>query len=630
MKNLVINGNFENRSDWIQGNCVTSTNNNIMRITGDGSSHIPRIYQDTGVTVNPGDKLYFKCSFRGSFDELVRMGIVLYAKDSSESINYNLVDGVINDKNYTLSDVSILDVSKGNLMFQIRSQFTNAASSKDKYVEVSKAMCINLTTVFGKGNEPSKKQMDEVVNGLDNSWFNDVLKLNQYQNATIQATLKENSKLEKTVENNKIEKLSDLPVNRNKFDFDKKLIYRFSSAELRYSGSNVSTDEKNTFDGENTVKLTTDNNSNAVVLMNIGSKIDLTTSNYIDLYVYVENIFNVGATQIDLMSSSGLTNKFSYYLLKDKLTEVQENGWRYLRIRKSDFQKGGSIEWSDIQYVRIVTKSSNSNNVNLSIAKLEGVTVPKGAVSLYFGDGTKGQYTNAFRIMEKYGLRGCINVITSKIGVDDAFVNWSDLREMEKGGWVVCSHTHTHKHLWDLNDADTKYELETSHKMLFDRGFYFGSRCLVVPFGHYSTRVDKEARKYYSIVRTMTYNDRDTPQMEFMQSHRRVQHYLSPHAEDDFIKLKSWVDNVIGNKTEVSIAFHRIDESETQYTTPLEEFEKFCQYVRQKVDEGILECVTWKDTLTQSLNINPIDEKGLKYVISKENKNVFLDLPLDN
>ncbi|MDT2848755.1 hypothetical protein P7H60_06235 [Vagococcus carniphilus] len=190
LTNILRNSNFSDRTEWIQANCISATNSNTIRITGNGTMYIPRIYQDSDIKINSGEKIYVSSLFSTPFIEILRMGIMVYGKNSTSETSSILMDNVSINKKYLISDVlSVPQNTNGTLMFQLRSEYTNKELSNEKYVEVSKAMCINLTTVFGKGNEPTKEQMDSIIQGIDGQWFENSLDINSLQKAISSSTL---------------------------------------------------------------------------------------------------------------------------------------------------------------------------------------------------------------------------------------------------------------------------------------------------------------------------------------------------------------------------------------------------------------------------------------------------------
>lgn len=74
----------------------------------------------------------------------------------------------------------------------------------------------------------------------------------------------------------------------------------------------------------------------------------------------------------------------------------------------------------------------------------DGSPLPKKAVLLTFDDGYASNYTLAFPILQEYGAKATISLITSRI--DDplsGFLSWEQCREMAQSGLVeFASHTH--------------------------------------------------------------------------------------------------------------------------------------------------------------------------------------------
>lgn len=70
-------------------------------------------------------------------------------------------------------------------------------------------------------------------------------------------------------------------------------------------------------------------------------------------------------------------------------------------------------------------------------------------LTLTFDDGLKSHLTVAAPILEKYGFRGCFNIITGKVGAD-GFLSWDDIRELYRRGHEIASHGRTHPNLVKL------------------------------------------------------------------------------------------------------------------------------------------------------------------------------------
>jgi peptidoglycan/xylan/chitin deacetylase (PgdA/CDA1 family) len=64
-------------------------------------------------------------------------------------------------------------------------------------------------------------------------------------------------------------------------------------------------------------------------------------------------------------------------------------------------------------------------------------------VVLQFDDGTSGHYTHAFRILEKYGLKGSFGVVTGVFG-QPGRLTAEQVVEMHRAGHEIHGHTLDH------------------------------------------------------------------------------------------------------------------------------------------------------------------------------------------
>jgi len=113
-------------------------------------------------------------------------------------------------------------------------------------------------------------------------------------------------------------------------------------------------------------------------------------------------------------------------------------------------------------------------------------------VALTFDDGWANNYTNAFPILKKHGLTATIFIVTNFVG-HHKYMDWDQLRKMNKEGISIQSHTASHRPLSVLEDNEIMYELEKSKKSIED---HLGSVVdfLSVPHGMINHRVIDTAR----------------------------------------------------------------------------------------------------------------------------------------
>lgn len=74
----------------------------------------------------------------------------------------------------------------------------------------------------------------------------------------------------------------------------------------------------------------------------------------------------------------------------------------------------------------------------------DGSPLPEKAVLLTFDDGYASNFTLAFPLLQEYGAKATISLITSRIDAEkSSFLSWEQCREMAESGLVeFASHTH--------------------------------------------------------------------------------------------------------------------------------------------------------------------------------------------
>ncbi len=90
--------------------------------------------------------------------------------------------------------------------------------------------------------------------------------------------------------------------------------------------------------------------------------------------------------------------------------------------------------------------------------------LPDRPVLITFDDGYVDNYTTAYPILKKYNLKATIFVVTGFLGKRKGYLTWDQLREMEKNGITVESHTVPHAPLPQLPDERIREELVESKR----------------------------------------------------------------------------------------------------------------------------------------------------------------------
>lgn len=91
--------------------------------------------------------------------------------------------------------------------------------------------------------------------------------------------------------------------------------------------------------------------------------------------------------------------------------------------------------------------------------------LPENPVLITIDDGYENSYNNAFPVLKEFGFKACVFMITSFIDKVPC-LHADEMREMEKSGVTIESHTVSHRKLSELSYDEQKTELKDSKEAL--------------------------------------------------------------------------------------------------------------------------------------------------------------------
>ena len=145
LKNLVENGDFSDGTSWWSANyCTLTHENSIVKLSSNGTSRTMRILQP--VTFNSSDIYYL--TFKHKTPTTPMTISIRYVSDSKKEV----------DSFGTYSTIFKLT----GVYTSLQIEFTADLTTSDN-VELESIALFNLTEVFGAGNEPSKEEMDRLI-----------------------------------------------------------------------------------------------------------------------------------------------------------------------------------------------------------------------------------------------------------------------------------------------------------------------------------------------------------------------------------------------------------------------------------------------------------------------------------
>ncbi|MEI8223996.1 MAG: polysaccharide deacetylase family protein [bacterium] len=98
----------------------------------------------------------------------------------------------------------------------------------------------------------------------------------------------------------------------------------------------------------------------------------------------------------------------------------------------------------------------------------KGTEIPKKSVVLTFDDGWKNQYDYAYPILKEFGYTATFYIITGSTD-GKTYMSWDNIRELDKAGMDIESHTVTHTNLAKADEKKIADELTRSKKTLEEK-----------------------------------------------------------------------------------------------------------------------------------------------------------------
>jgi peptidoglycan/xylan/chitin deacetylase (PgdA/CDA1 family) len=121
--------------------------------------------------------------------------------------------------------------------------------------------------------------------------------------------------------------------------------------------------------------------------------------------------------------------------------------------------------------------------------------LPSRPVLITFDDGYRDVLDNAAPVLHRLGMPATAFIITDRVGgPDPSFLDWRELRALERDGFTIGSHTVHHVRLPSLSSAQAMLELSQSRATL-ERHLHKPVRWFAYPDGATSSAVVALVRK---------------------------------------------------------------------------------------------------------------------------------------
>ena len=162
LTNLITNGNFVGTTGWTTARGTISAANNTLTSTGTGGGTSAGVTFGTAAAATSAKKYYARVRARvtNSACTMIRMSVYDTPFAQIKFIAQNTP--TINEW-YAVSGVVSLNAGTGTIGMGILQFYADSATQTGKVMEVQEVSLIDLTGIYGAGNEPTKAQMDALT-----------------------------------------------------------------------------------------------------------------------------------------------------------------------------------------------------------------------------------------------------------------------------------------------------------------------------------------------------------------------------------------------------------------------------------------------------------------------------------
>lgn len=160
--------------------------------------------------------------------------------------------------------------------------------------------------------------------------------------------------------------------------------------------------------------------------------------------------------------------------------------------------------------------------------------IPSKPVVITFDDGYADQYKNAFPILKKFSYSATFFIKINNL--NKGGMTWNNLKELQKTGNIIGSHSVNHNNMAKMSDKELKYELQES-KQILEKNLKTEIKYFAYPGGEYSATTIEATKNvgYLAAVTTRHAVDQEIKNDNSIYTLPRI------HIDDEMPTFTQWV-----------------------------------------------------------------------------------------
>lgn len=167
--NLITNGDFSSgTTGWVSTNGSLSVSNNTLKSVANGTNYYAGALMNTSSPWAVNAKVYAAMKAKAIKSNLTNLMIQISGTTSGANLAITQANPTAN-VTYNLSGIVSYTNQVGNIQYKTYQVYVDNASANAGEMFINDTMLLNLTTLYGSGNEPTKEEMDHNINKV---WIN--------------------------------------------------------------------------------------------------------------------------------------------------------------------------------------------------------------------------------------------------------------------------------------------------------------------------------------------------------------------------------------------------------------------------------------------------------------------------
>ncbi|MDC1205329.1 heparinase II/III family protein [Candidatus Pacebacteria bacterium] len=366
---------------------------------------------------------------------------------------------------------------------------------------------VSYVTAISIGNDPATIVYDKDMGALQI----------ETKDSSYNITINETERMERNIEVNKNFALSKIYSSvRPAYLLNVMDAWQTPTSTKEEHLDNIGTESVTINRRENSLEMIpSPDTSNLEVVRNVN--LDLSNDN---LYFKIRVDRAVNLQDLVITLSNDAWNKQAEYNLRAGVFNIdhihRDKEWYQFGLGKGDVRNADfgnwvksdpTFDWSKIDSIKFTAKSEQGKNVVVDIKEFNLVPTQREPRAVIIFDDGWDSVSDAAKLMNEYGMKGNVAVITGSIGSYNRYLTLQELQALQnEHGWDIVNHTDLHKnatveYVYTNNLEGYEKDVTDALHYLISNDINSAPNWFVYPHGKTGSSIKNIVGKYYKFAR---------------------------------------------------------------------------------------------------------------------------------